>query len=174
MLRPTLLQQRLPLPIRPKGGAAGTVVRLSAEGLPPSSRLLIAFANLSQYQLLQRVTTDENGSFITAQEVPEWAELNRVHYFFASFDDEIPLALSSGFHVTAENGIARVTGSIGERADGCVDLRDAKNELYHLEGDLGERKPGDRVTVVGTIADPTACGGAGIAIAVSDFRVLPG
>ena len=173
MIRSTLAQQRLPLPIRPQGGGAGTVVRLSATGLPPQTRFLIAFANLSQYQLLQRVTTDENGSFITAQEVPDWAELNRVHYFFASYDDEIPVAFSSAFHVTAANGVARVTGTIGERTEGCVDLRDARNELYHLQGDVGERQPGDHVTVAGTIGDPTACSGTGIVIAVTDFRVLP-
>lgn len=173
MFQPPPPQQKLPLPIRPKGGAVGTVVRLSATGLPPSQRLIIAFANLSQYQLMQRITTDDNGSFVTAQEVPDWAELNRVHYFFASFDDEIPLALSSGFHVTAGNGIARVTGTVGDGAAGCVELRDAKNELYHLEGDVGERKPGERLTVVGTIADPAACSGTGIAIAVTDFRVEP-
>ena len=173
MTRPTPPQQKLPLPIRPKGGAVGTVVRLTASGLPPSTRLIIAFANLSQYQLMQRVATDETGTFTTAQEVPEWAEPNRVHYFFASFDDEIPLALSSGFHVTTADGTARVAGTIGERADGCVDLRDAKNELYHLTGDVGERKPGDRITVRGTIADPAACGGAGIVIAVSEFSVQP-
>ena len=33
MTGPTSSQQKLPLPIRPKGGAVGTVVRLTASGL---------------------------------------------------------------------------------------------------------------------------------------------
>lgn len=168
MTRPWLPQQKLPLPIAPRGGSIGAVVRLSAQGLPPKSSLLIAFANLRMYQLMQRVTTDETGSFLTAQEVPEWAELNGVHYFFASFDDEIPLALSEGFHVTAPDGSARVTGTIGNRAEGCVELRDAKDVLYHLVGEVGERQPGERVAVRGTIGEPTACaGGAGIVFTVA-------
>ena len=46
MVAPFVPQVRLPLPISPRGGAIGTVVELSATGLPPKSTLLIAFANL--------------------------------------------------------------------------------------------------------------------------------
>ena len=37
--------------------------------------LLIAFANLQSYQLLQRVATDSEGRFKTKQEVPPWAKV---------------------------------------------------------------------------------------------------
>ena len=57
MTDPVLLQQKLPLPITPRGGAIGTAVSLEATGLPPQSTLLIAFANLQSYQLMQRVRT---------------------------------------------------------------------------------------------------------------------
>ena len=171
MFKPPPSQVRLPLPIRPKGGAIGTEVQLSATGLAPNVSHLIAFANLTKYQLLGRVTTDENGSFAAAHRVPDWAEPDGVHYFFAALGNEVPLAFSTGFHVTAADGSATVTGWIGNRAEGCVDLRDVKEELYHLVGDVGERKPDDRVVVRGTIADATACSGTGIVIAVRDVRV---
>ena len=57
MTGPVLIQQKLPLPITPRGGAIGSEVLLGATGLPPQARLLIAFANLQGYQLLQRVET---------------------------------------------------------------------------------------------------------------------
>ena len=169
MTGPTLIQQKLPLPITPRGGAIGSVVSLEATGLPAQSRLIIAFANLQSYQLMQRVTTDDDGYFTTTQEVPPWAIVGGVHYLFASFSDERPLALSDGFHVTTADGTARVRGKVGEQAEGCVELRNSGDVLYHLVGDVGERAPGDRVTVVGTIADNTACAGPGIAIAVTDI-----
>ena len=171
MIKPPTSQVRLPLPIRPKGGAIGAEVQLSATGLAPNTRHIIAFANLINYQLVGRVTTDENGSFAIAQRVPDWAELDRVHYFFAALANEVPLAFSNGFHVTAPDGTATVTGWIGNRSEGCVDLRDPREELYHLVGDVGERKPDERVVVRGTIAEPTACSGAGIVIAVKEVRV---
>jgi hypothetical protein len=144
---------------------------LSATGLAPNTRHIIAFANLMNYQLVGRVETDENGSFASTQRVPDWAELDRVHYFFAALANEIPLAFSSGFHVTAADGGATITGWIEGGTAGCVELRDVREELYHLAGDIGERKRGDRVVVRGTIAEPTACSGTGIVIAVKDVRV---
>jgi hypothetical protein len=166
-------QQRRPLPIVPRGGAIGTAVTLSATGLPPNETLLIAFANLQGYQLLQRVATDADGSFSTTQTVPSWAVRDGVHYFFASFSDEIPLALSSGFHVTSANGTARIKGTIGSQADGCVDLEDYGETTYHLVGDIGQRSPGDRVAVTGTIGEAAACGGTGVVIMVTEIAVEP-
>ena len=170
-------QVRLPLPISPRGGAIGTVVNLSATGLPPSVQMLVAFANLQSYQLLQRIDTDAQGSFSTTQEVPAWAEINGAHYFFVSFADERPVAFSHAFHVTPRNGTARVTGTIAQVAEGCVDLKTPGDVLYHLVGQVGELGAGDRVTVLGTIAEaPAACGGTGVAIQVTevtDRRAAP-
>ena len=169
MTGPMLIQQKLPLSITPRGGAIGSKVSLEATGLPPQSNLLIAFANLQSYQLMQRVTTDDEGYFTTTQEVPPWAIVGGVHYLFASFSDERPLALSEGFHVTTADGTVRVRGKIGDQAEGCVELRNSGDVLYHLVGGIGERALGDRVTVTGTIADAAACAGPGIAIAVMDI-----
>ena len=169
MTNPVLLQQKLPLPITPRGGAIGTVVGLEATGLPPQSNLLIAFANLQAYQLMQRVTTDDKGYFTTTQEVPPWAMVGEVHYLFASFSDERPLAMSEGFHVTTADGIVLVRGKIGDQDESCVELINSGDVFYHLVGPIGERSLGDRVTVTGTIADAAACVGPGIAIAVTDI-----
>ena len=174
MTDPVLVQQKLPLPISPRGGAIGTEVLLEATGLPPQANLLIAFANLQSYQLLQRVKTDDEGSFTTTEEVPPWAIVGGVHYFFTSFSDERPLALSDGFHVTTADGTARVRGKIGDQVESCVELRNSGDVLYHLVGGIGESVPGDRVTVTGTIADAAACAGPGIAIAVSDITAVGG
>jgi hypothetical protein len=167
-------QQRLPLPIAPRGGAIGTVVTLGATGLPPEQELLIAFANLQGYQLLKRVTTDVDGAFATTLTVPPWAQRDGLHYVFASFSDEIPLALSSAFHVTAPDGIARIEGTIGSAAGGCVDLSDGFEGLYHLVGEVGDRKAGDKVAVAGTIEDAAACSGKGIVIRVTEVTAQPG
>ena len=166
-------QQRLPLPTEPRGGAIGSAVTLRAAGLPPDTELLIAFANLQNYQLIQRVTTDSTGSFTTVSEVPRWAVLDGVHYFFASFADEIPLAFSNGFHVTEADGTARVEGTVENADGGCVDLRNAGDVVYHLVGDVGQRKPGARIAVTGAIADPSACGGGGPVISIRQITDLP-
>ena len=146
------------------------MVDLSATGLPPEETLLIAFANLQSYQLLQQVTTDKDGSFATTQEVPRWAELNGAHYFFASRSDERPLAFSYAFHVTPTSGVARVSGTIGSSVDGCVDLKTPGDVLYHLIA-AGMRVAGERVVVTGTIADAAVCGGAGVVVDVAEIEV---
>jgi hypothetical protein len=171
MAPPFVPQVRLPLPIEPRGGAIGTVVSLSATGLPPEETLLIAFANLQSYQLLQQVTTDKDGSFSTTQEVPRWAELNGAHYFFASRSDERPLAFSYAFHVTPNSGVARVTGTIGSAVNGCLDQKTPGDVLYHLTGATGTRVAGERVRVTGTIADAAVCGGAGVVIDVTEIEL---
>jgi hypothetical protein len=169
-----LIQEKLPLPIAPRGGAIRTEVSLEATGLPAQANLLIAFANLQSYQLLQRVTTDSEGRFTTTEKVPPWAKVGGVHYFFASFSDERPLALSDGFHVTTADGTARVRGMIGGQAESCVELRNTGDVLYHLVGGIGKRLPGDRVSVTGTITDADACAGPGIAIAVTEITAVGG
>jgi hypothetical protein len=162
------------LPLDPRGGAIGSAVALRASGLPPDTELLIAFANLQNYQLIQRVRTDSTGSFTARSQVPEWAILDGVHYFFASFSDEIPVALSSGFHVTAPDGTARVEGTIERQAGGCLDLKNAGDVVYHLAGNVGERRPGERVAVLGTIAaEAAACAGTGPVIMVKEITNLP-
>ena len=173
MTDPKILQVKLPLAIAPRGGAIGADVTLEATGLPPQANLLIAFANLQSYQLLQSVLTDDDGSFTTTEKVPPWAMLDGVHYFFGSFSDERPLAMSDGFHVTAADGGARVEGTIGSQVEGCVELRNAADVLYHLVGGIGVQSPGDRVAVRGTIADVSSCGGLGVGMAVTDVTALP-
>ena len=159
---------KLPLPTIPRGGPIGSTVQLSATGLIPGSGMIIAFANLEMYQLQSRVIIDESGSFSTTGIVPDWAKVDGVHWFFASFADEIPIAMSGGFHVTSPDGAARVRGTLGQKNGACVDLMDNGETLYHLRGDLGELKAGDHVSVLGTVADPSSgCGGPGILISVS-------
>lgn len=164
---------KLPLPMVPRGGAVGTVVKLSATGLPPNTQLLIAFANLQMYQLLQRVTTDENGTFATQEVVPKWAKLDGVHYWFASLRDEIPLALSAGFHVTSADGTARISGTLVEPTGGCVTLHDGAETSYHLSGDLAGHQVGARVAVTGTIVEEAACSATAIGIGVTSVQALP-
>lgn len=172
-MTPTILpQERLPLPISPRGGAVGSVVSLSATGLPPQTGLLVAFANLQSYQLLGDLVTDPNGSFSTTAIVPPWAELDGLHYFFVSFSDERPLALSPAFHVTAPDGTARVEGTIETAAEGCLDLKAPGDGLYHLVGGTRQHRTGERIAVVGRIGDAAACGGNGVVITVRDSMSL--
>jgi hypothetical protein len=93
-----LIQEKLPLPIAPRGGSIGTEVGLEATELPLQANLLVAFANLQSYQ-------------------PTPASDDR-------------------------------------------------------QGGIGERLPGDLVSVTGTNAN--ACAGPGIAIAVTEIAAVGG
>jgi hypothetical protein len=58
-------------------------------------------------------------------------------------------------------------------AAGCVDIKNAGDVAYHLVGNVGNRTPGERVAVLGTIGDHTSCPGTGPVIAVKEITVLP-
>jgi hypothetical protein len=169
MREPVILTEAEKLPCTPRGGPIGTEVTVGTAGLPPEEPMLVAFANLQSYELLRRVLTDKDGAFTATVRVPAWADVNVVHYVFVSRLDERPLAMTEPFHVTADDGVARVVGRIGERVNGCLELKNTEGIVYHLVGAPEEQKPGGYVRVLGTLAEGDPCGNGGLAVAVTDI-----
>jgi hypothetical protein len=169
MHEPHVLPEAEKLPCTPRGGAIGTEVTVGTAGLPPEEPMLVAFANLQSYELLRRVLTDKDGAFTATVRVPAWADVNVVHYVFVSRLDERPLAMTEPFHVTAPDGVARVVGRIGERVNGCLELKNTEGIPYHLIGAGEEHKTGALVRVLGTVAASDPCGSDVLAISVSDI-----
>jgi hypothetical protein len=54
-------------------------------------------------------------------------------------------------------GEVRVTGRLTDEGVECPALRGDDGKLYTLAGDTGGFEPGDRVTVVGTVAEMSTC-----------------
>ncbi len=57
----------------------------------------------------------------------------------------------------ARAGEVRVTGRLTDEGVECPALRGDDGRLYTLAGDTGAFKPGDRVTVAGTVAEMSTC-----------------
>ena len=156
--------------ISPRGGPPGTEVTVSMDGLPPFQTVRIGFGSLSQYEVIGRSEADAAGRFAITLRVPAWGELDRIHFFVASFGNQIPRILSEPFHVTDADGTARIYGTISAEGVSCLTLEGPQETLYTLEGDTGIWPPGQRVMVVGTVAERPTCGTRGLPIAVREIR----
>ena len=160
-----------------RGGPVGAEIGVVVIGLPPFQRVRIGFGSLSQYEVLGGKDADATGTFDITLYVPQWAELDRVHFFVASYGGNDrpaslpPRVLSEPFHVTNAEGIARIYGTISPVAtSSCLAVDGPDKTLYTLEGDTGLWSPGQRVMVIGTIADRSACGSKGVPITVKEIR----
>ena len=156
--------------ISPRGGAAGTEVTVGMAGLPPLTRVRISFGSMVAYEVIDRTVTDMEGNFTMIVTVPTWVEVDQMHYVLVSYGSRQPRQQSDGFHVTAPDGTARVVGDINSDGGGCVALRDSSEVLYNLVGEIGQWSLGTRVSVIGAIADGSACETQGIAIAVREIN----
>ena len=158
--------------ISPRGGASGTEVTVGMAGLPPLTRVRISFGSMIAYEVIERTVTDMDGNFTMIVTVPEWVEVDELHYVLVSFGRGQPRQRSDGFHVTAPDGTARVMGEISTDGGGCVALRNESEVLYDLVGEQEEWPSGPLVSVTGEIADASACNEQAIAIAVREIREL--
>ena len=156
--------------ISPRGGPVDGEVTLSVIGADPLMPLRIGFGSFGQYELIAREQADVDGNFSMSIRVPYWAERDRVHFFFLSFGNRRPRALSDPFHVTAPNGTARIVGTIRSDPGNCLSLDGPDDTVYSLEGPVGGWSPGMRVLVTGTIAREPACGGNGVPVVVQQIQ----
>jgi hypothetical protein len=147
----------------------GAEITVNVTGLPPMMGILIGFGNLQQHQIVARTNSDGEGQVAEKVTIPDFAERDRVHFFFVAFSDTQPRGVSDAFHVTAPDGSARVRGEISDEGS-CTTLRTAADDVYTLLGDTSAFKAGARVAVQGTIADGTPCGDEGITLAVTEIR----
>jgi hypothetical protein len=153
----------------PRGGPPGTEVVVTMAGLEPFQTVRIGFGSLSQYEVIGRGDADSGGLLLQSLTVPSWGERDRPHYFVASFGNRIPRVLSEPFHVTDPNGVARIYGTVTEGSS-CLSVEGPEKTLYTLEGDTGLWSPGQRVLVIGTIAEESTCGSRGLPIAVREIQ----
>lgn len=143
---------------------------LAMAGMPPFQPVRIGFGSLSQYEVIGRGEADGEGKFAVDLRVPSWAELDRVHFFVVSFGNQMPRVLSDPFHVTDAEGTARIYGTISAQGMSCLMLEGLENTLYTLEGHTGRWVPGQRVVVIGTVADRPTCDSRGLPISVREIR----
>jgi hypothetical protein len=154
----------------PRGGPIGSEITVNVTSLPPMIGIQIGFGNLQQHQIVGRSNSDGEGVASVKVRIPGFADRDKPHFFFVTFADTNPRGVSDAFHVTADDGTARVSGEITAEGKSCTVLRTARNDAYVLLGDVSEFKPGARVSLRGTIADGAPCGDEGIPIAVSEIR----
>jgi hypothetical protein len=157
--------------VSPRGGPAGSEVTVTVEGTMPFQNVRFGFGSLSQYQVIGRADSDGGGKVTVALRIPDWAEVDRLHYVVASFGNEYPRVVSEPLHVTDADGTARIYGTISEQGMSCLNLDGPEKTLYTLEGETGLWSAGQRVSVIGTVGSgPPSCGGPGLPILVREIR----
>jgi LysM repeat protein len=149
--------------VTPSSGAPGSVVEVSAMGFRAFAALrLLAGSDASSLQEFQQVTTDGNGRATISVRVPNWAAARGTLVFaFETLDGRLR-ALSDTFQVTSApppgHGRVTVIGTLTREGVECQVMRGDDGQLYTLTGDLPRRlRPGDRVRVVGRIAEVSFC-----------------
>ena len=163
-------QQRRRIAISPRGCPAGGAVTVTVSNMPPMIAVKVGFGSLSEYQFIGRQSTDGDGGFVEKMSIPEWAQRDKIHYFFVAYDDEQPRGVSDPFHVTARDGTAHVSGEITTDGRSCTAMKNVSDVVYTLVGDTSAWKAGAKVLVTGRIVDGAPCGDQGITIGVSDIQ----
>jgi hypothetical protein len=171
--------------VEPLAGPPGTDVRVRIAGFPPDVPVDVGFGpTRTEHRLLSRTATGSDGSSAAAVRVPEDAVPGRPYVFVAEFAPALLELASDTFWVTAPAagprtpanttpggdmgtdtaggtaagaGEVRVTGRLTDEGVECPALRGDDGRLYTLAGNTGGFKPGDRVTVVGTVAEMSTC-----------------
>lgn len=153
--------------VEPVRGPAGTEVRVGARNFPPDAVLDVGFAPpRSEYEVVARTRTSGTGSTAAVVRVPRHAEPGP-YVFVVAYPPTMLRLTSDTFHVTPEQaggamtddtaGTVRVTGRLTDEGVECPALRGDDGQLYTLAGDARGFGPGDRVTVVGTVAEMSTC-----------------
>ncbi|MET0398772.1 MAG: DUF5818 domain-containing protein [Longimicrobiaceae bacterium] len=169
--RPTVVAE-------PLAGPPGTDVQVRITGFPPDVAVDVGFGpTRTEHRLLSRTATGGDGSSAAAVRVPADAVPGRPYVFVAEYAPALLELASDTFRVTAPAagpaapadttaggdmdtdtaGEVRVTGRLTDEGVECPALRGDDGRLYTLAGDTGGFKPGDRVTVVGTVAEMSTC-----------------
>jgi len=162
--------QENPLQLSPRGAAAGTEVRVTMDGLPPSFPILVGFGGVgTPHEILGEARTTPEGEYELTVTIPQWAEANRVHLFYIAYADQRPRGFSDPFIVTGAGGSLRVTGEVTGREDGCTLVRGAGDAVYALSGGGEGLASGAQVVVEGVVTPEGPCA-RGIPVQVREVR----
>jgi hypothetical protein len=157
----------------PTSGPPGTLVSVRWQYLPAITPVRLGVgAQRVGFEVLREILTSREGEFSDTIRVPEWAEANRPHMLVVLDFYFRPLAVSSGFQVTAPDGTLSREGRLMEGAGNCSVIQAEGGEFYYLSGDMRGLKPGDRAIVTGTLGERALCnaGEREVTIRVRDVR----
>lgn len=145
----------------PRSGAPGVEVTVETRDLPALTPVYLGMgATRSSFEVLSRFVTSERGEMSAVIEVPDWATVDRTHYFVLVDVYFRPLAVSAAFHVTERDGTLRRRGAIADGPGDCLILREGGEgqEVYVLTGDVQGLTVGDEVLVEATLSESPGCG----------------
>lgn len=146
------------LSVSPQRGETGASVTLEARGLIPRATITIGFGQAqSEYEILESLEADQDGSLRTTARVPDWAEADRDYVFVADGPRSLAVARFTVTGTEDPPESVEVTGMLTDEGVECPALRSDDGQLYTLAGDTGNFTVGDRVTVQGTIAEMSTC-----------------
>ena len=147
------------LTVSPRGGVAGTEVRVGMRGLPPNLGFVIGFGGIgSPHQILAEVESGDDGAFAATVRVPSWVERDEGYRFYWGYGDMRPVGFAEPFVITGDDGVVRIAGQLGEPATACRALNGEHEAIYALTGDTAAFPAGARVVVEATVADSAPCG----------------
>lgn len=148
-----------------RSGAAGALLRLHAQQLPPDRDVQVMVGALRDgFEVVQTLRTDSEGR-IHGQDtvkvtVPEWVKNDRPYLVMITDLEYNPLAAADMFHpVAADGGLVR-KGTIRREDPACPTLTGEGEELYFLVGDTGALVAGEETVVRGRLVEPGRCGNA--------------
>ncbi len=146
--------------LSPRSGRAGTVVTLSATGMPAITPVRIGIgATEVGFEEIGQAMTNDRGELSLTVTVPSWTQPDLTHIFIVFDFYFIPIAVSDEFFVLTPDGTVERQGRITNGVGDCPvpGLLTDEGVLYTLVGDLSGFEAGDRVVVEGGIADSTLC-----------------
>ena len=109
--------------VAPRAGAAGTIVRLVPQGLPPNTPVQIMMGALrSGFEVVQTISTDDAGKiggrdtvYVT---VPAWVQTDRAYLLMLTDTNYNPLAAADVFNPTKADGTLQRRGAVKQDISG--------------------------------------------------------
>lgn len=146
--------------VSPRQASPGASVQVTAGGFAANSQVEIGFGPpRSEYSVVTTARTDAEGQLATTVQVPDWAERGSEYVWVVADTDNQPKAITGAFVVgaSAEGEAVRLEGEITDEGVECPAFRSESGVLYTLAGAPDWASPGDRVIVVGTVAEVSFC-----------------
>lgn len=154
--------------VTPHSGAAGTVIAVRGEQLPPGLPVQIMIGAIrSGFEVVGAAVSDEAGQLAGSSisepgtfpvTIPEWVERDRSYLLILTDRNYNPLAVADVFYPTDAQGMVLRKGRFQQEESACQTLVNDQEEVYFLLGNLGRLKDGDEVTVEGRMITSEACG----------------
>ena len=154
--------------VTPHSGAAGTVIAVKGEKLPPGMPIQIMIGAIrSGFEVVAAAVSDDAGnlagSSISAPgtfpvTIPEWVQRDRSYLLILTDRQYNPLAVADVFYPTDAQGNVERTGRVTYDDGSCPTLTNDQDEVYFLEGGVQSIGVGDQVVVEGRMVTSESCG----------------